>query len=94
MFFLAARVSWGTCVRESATADEREPERESGFASLSDRWAYKEKRSHSGVFSGLATPVPIPNTAVKQSKADDSSHLTAKVGQRQSEAFFVPKFSN
>jgi len=26
------------------------------------------------VYSGVATPVPIPNTAVKHSRADDSYH--------------------
>ena len=34
-----------------------------------------------GDFSGEATPVPIPNTAVKLSSADDTDH--GKVGHRR-----------
>ena len=42
-----------------------------------------EKPQCPGVFTGLVTPVPIPNTEVKQPRADDSSNDAAKVGPRQ-----------
>jgi hypothetical protein len=44
------------------------------------------KRSYLGGFYGGGTPVPIPNTAVKPTRADDSRK--AKVGSRQDMVFF------
>ena len=42
----------------------------------------------SGDFSGGATPVPIPNTEVKSSSADDTAWLT--VWERRSLPDFMP----
>ena len=41
-----------------------------------------------GCYSSVGTPVPIPNTEVKQLLADDTRVINAgKVGRRQDSAF-------
>jgi hypothetical protein len=44
--------------------------------------------NHSGEFNGEATPVPIPNTEVKLSRAENTWLETARKG-RSSPDFFV-----
>ena len=49
----------------------------------------RRKKQSSRDFSGLATPDPIPNSAVKQLSPDDSKPFRlVKVGRRENLAFF------